>query len=837
MWRAARPVVLRRALSVPATLLALKAKKQRPRSAESARGTGSSVTAPQPAARRKLWFRAIAISVPLLNLVLFEIILRVAGYGYPTSFFLRSETNGVPVFIENEQFSRRYFPPGLERTPQPIIFRAVKPPNTIRVFILGESAAMGDPEPAFGFGRILEVMLQAAFAQQRVEVINVAVTAINSHVIREIAKDCADKQGDYWLVYMGNNEVVGPFGAGTVFGEQVPRLAVIRANIALKSLRLGQMIEALRQKISGQRNSPTTWEGMEMFLKQKVAQDDPRMARVYQHFEANLRDIIRVGQSSGARVLVSSIVCNVKDCAPFASQHRPGFGEPQRADWDRLFQDGAAAEQAGNAAAALVNYQKAAKIDDTYAELLFRIGRCQAALGNFVAAKESFNQARDRDVLRFRADSRINGAISHIASDGISAEHIATSRIFEEHSTNRLIGEPFFYEHVHPDFSGNYLLARAFAEQILGAETNAPALPSEDECARQLAFTDFDRYRVLDEVRQRLAQPPFTTQLDHEQRDQRIQQQLDRLQPASFTAARSLYEQAIARRPDDPVLRENFAALLQDFEQPGAAAVHWRRMTELLPHSAQACYGLANSLDTQGKSAEAVRWFAEALRRSPDSVEAHNGLGLALANLGRTRDAVREFEHALRLKPDFVEARVNLGQTLAAQGRLGEALDHYREALRANSNNAAVHINLGKLLSSQGRPADAAAHYREAIRIKPDNAIAHFNLGNTLTALNQPDAAAQCFMQAVRLRPAFAEAHLQLGLALARQGDSAGALARFAEAVRLKSDWPEGHFNYGVALARSGRYAEAGEQFRETLRLQPDNAEAQKFLEQALRAK
>ena len=25
------------------------------------------------------------------------------------------------------------------------------------------------------------------------------------------------KQGDYWIVYMGNNEVVGPFGAGTVF--------------------------------------------------------------------------------------------------------------------------------------------------------------------------------------------------------------------------------------------------------------------------------------------------------------------------------------------------------------------------------------------------------------------------------------------------------------------------------------------------------------------------------------------------------------------------------------------------------------------------------------------
>ena len=264
-------------------------------------------------ANRKRWFRAAAVAAPLLGLVLIEFILRVVGYGYPTSFFLKTTVNDQPRFIENQQFSRRYFPPGLERTPQPVMLPAVKPPNTIRIFVLGESAAMGDPEPAYGFPRILEVLLREVMPGKKIEVINAAVTAINSHVIREIAKDCTDKQGDYWIVYMGNNEVVGPFGAGTVFGQQTPSLSFIRANVALKSTRLGQLFDALRLKLTSKAGVPATWEGMEMFLKQQVAQDDPRMTKVYSHFEANLRDIIRLGEQSGAKVIVSTVASNLKD--------------------------------------------------------------------------------------------------------------------------------------------------------------------------------------------------------------------------------------------------------------------------------------------------------------------------------------------------------------------------------------------------------------------------------------------------------------------------------------------------------------------------------------------
>src|SRR5437773_12500756 len=123
--------------------------------------------------------------MPLLLLAICELLLRLFDYGYSPHFFLPATIHGEHVFIENQKFSRRYFPPALARTPQPVLFAAKKPPNTCRIFVFGESAAMGDPEPAFGLPRLQEVLLQEHYPGTRLEVINVAVTAINSHLIRE----------------------------------------------------------------------------------------------------------------------------------------------------------------------------------------------------------------------------------------------------------------------------------------------------------------------------------------------------------------------------------------------------------------------------------------------------------------------------------------------------------------------------------------------------------------------------------------------------------------------------------------------------------------------------
>ena len=90
-----------------------------------------------------------------------------------------------------------------------------------------------------------------------------AFTAINSHVVLPIARECARQNGDLWIVYMGNNEVLGPFGAGSVFSAQSPPLSVIRTSLALKRLKLGQLADRALDQLMDAGSRTQSWAGMD----------------------------------------------------------------------------------------------------------------------------------------------------------------------------------------------------------------------------------------------------------------------------------------------------------------------------------------------------------------------------------------------------------------------------------------------------------------------------------------------------------------------------------------------------------------------------------------------
>ena len=107
----------------------------------------------------------------LCPLVLFgsvELALRLAGYGYPTSFFLRTRIHGHEFYVPNEKFSCRFFPSGMARSLLPVRLPLTKSGNTYRIFLFGESAANGDPDPAYGVGRNLEVLLREQIGRAHV---------------------------------------------------------------------------------------------------------------------------------------------------------------------------------------------------------------------------------------------------------------------------------------------------------------------------------------------------------------------------------------------------------------------------------------------------------------------------------------------------------------------------------------------------------------------------------------------------------------------------------------------------------------------------------------------
>ena len=109
---------------------------------------------------RKLLYAALLSGAGLL-LVLggLELALRAVGYGASPHLFRRARTaSGEEVWRENRDVTAPFFSAALARRPFPIRLPVAKPPGTYRIFVLGSSAAMGDPEPSFSLARVLEVL-------------------------------------------------------------------------------------------------------------------------------------------------------------------------------------------------------------------------------------------------------------------------------------------------------------------------------------------------------------------------------------------------------------------------------------------------------------------------------------------------------------------------------------------------------------------------------------------------------------------------------------------------------------------------------------------------------
>jgi tetratricopeptide (TPR) repeat protein len=725
--------------------------------------------------RRRRLFRLFAlVLIPLLLLGAVEAGLRLAGYGFDPALFKKMTIGNEQFYVNSDAFSLRFFPPQLTRGLGPIRMPVHKPANTYRIFILGESAAVGDPEPAYGAGRYLEAMLSARYPGTHFEIINTGITAIDSHVILPIARDCARHEGDLWIIYMGNNEMVGPFGAATIFGAKAPPLALIRFSLAIQKTRLGQLLENLGRKLKGENATASSWGGMEMFVGNQIAADDPRKAVVYHNFSQNLHDIVAVGLDSGAKILLNTVAVNLKDCSPFFSLVNSNLPPAERAQFNQYFTEGVQAEDQGNFAGAVKSFQSAAMIDPQVAELQFRWGTSLLHLQDSVGAREHLQLACDDDALPFRTDSHLNTIIATTARQMANNDLVLfdAAAVLTGNLPSGLLGDETFYEHVHFNFDGNYRLGRAWAEQVakmLPLEITRAATNdwiSQAACDLRLGVSDWNRAFIYKEMIGRLEKPPLSGQLGNDDRVKKLEAEVKELQSrmnaAGVAQADANFQAALSRAPDDYFLRENYAVFLQITGNLPQATAQWRQIHDLLPQDYLAYFELGRMLELQGQ------WAG----------------------------AEASFRRAVALRSTLTEGWIELGNVLASQGKFDEALSSYSSALKQRPQDAQTIFLSGNVLAKLNRHAEAMDNYRAAIKFNPSDWQPHYELGGELDAAGHLDAAA----------------------------------GEFGEAARLNPGSSRTHFNYGVLLAKLGRLDDAGHEFEESLRLEPGYSRAQESL-------
>lgn len=590
------------------------------------------MSAPAISLGRRLLFSAIlALAALAFLLVGTELCLRLAGYGASPHFARRATLpDGETVWRENRNCTVPYFSPALARWPQPFRLPTTKAPNAYRIFVLGSSAAMGDPEPSFSLSRVLSVMLRAAWPEEKIEVVNAGITAINSNLVRLYASDCAKLQPDLFIVYEGHNEVIGPFGPSAVFAPFLRSERAINFAVWLKGTRTGQLLSAAGRLFSGRRGAPAGWGGMQMFLKQQIASDDPRLADVRRHFRDNLLAIARSAASAGAETLLCTVLTNQRDFAPFHSQHRPGLSQDDLARWQADFSAGQQAEARGDSAAAGRSFRAALALDDRYAELQFRLGRLALADGRDAEARRFLQRALDLDTLRFRADSRLNATIRKLgrtAPPGLTVVDVAAD--LGAASLHGVPGDDLLYEHVHLTLRGTYAVARELFPLIAadlerrGIAHGPPSVPlGFDEIRQRLAFTTYEQEMIALSLLGRFRAAPFTGQSDDDSRVarwERISAEANALlsRPDALPAMRAIYTQALADAPDDWILARNEGAMLVARGLPGAALPLLQKADAWIDDDIDTLVPLGLAQRALGQTAAAEATFSQARRLQP----------------------------------------------------------------------------------------------------------------------------------------------------------------------------------------------------------------------------
>jgi tetratricopeptide (TPR) repeat protein/peroxiredoxin len=200
------------------------------------------------------------------------------------------------------------------------------------------------------------------------------------------------------------------------------------------------------------------------------------------------------------------------------------------------------------------------------------------------------------------------------------------------------------------------------------------------------------------------------------------------------------------------------------------------------PSSAEAVYGLGSVYLKQQKTEEARHSFERALKLHasyPDTLpNAWNNLGLIATQEGRTADAIPYFQEALRLSPDHLIALDNLGNAYRQQKQWDDARKVLERAVAVGPQDPEANYSLGMVFAQIDDSDRAYEYLQRALKLRPAYPEALNNLGVLYLRTRRREEAVASFEKCIRVAPGFDQAYLNLARVYSLEGapDKAGAV-------------------------------------------------------------
>ena len=450
---------------------------------------------------RQFLFRAAAILIGLLLVLLFEVLLRLTHLGRSTDiddpYVGFSEIR--PLFVLNAATDRYQIPNSRHSFFRPDSFAAVKPPHEFRIFVLGGSTVQGRPYSIeTSFTTWLELSLTAADPSQSWEVVNCGGVSYASYRLLPIMKELLLYQPNLLILYTGHNEFLEERTYAHL--KRRPRWIKSAYDFVAAS-RLYRLISQLhsatrsrirgtapREVMSAEANAILDYEhGLDEYQR-----DDTWQLGVLNHFEQNLRRMVGLAKTAGIPMLLVNPVSNLKHTPPFKSQPSADLTSEQRAEFKELWLQARDLDwsQLDRKSELL---KRALAIDDRHADAHFLLARVYEVMGEAGLAKAEYLRAKDEDVCPLRMLESMHAITVRVASS-TSTPLIDIRRMFEDFTEDGIPGDEQLIDHVHPRIEGHQQIAERLFSELARMKTLAP---QPGWRSRQKELYD-ERWRTLD---------------------------------------------------------------------------------------------------------------------------------------------------------------------------------------------------------------------------------------------------------------------------------------------------------------------------------------------------
>ena len=252
-----------------------------------------------------------------------------------------------------------------------------------------------------------------------------------------------------------------------------------------------------------------------------------------------------------------------------------------------------------------------------------------------------------------------------------------------------------------------------------------------------------------------------------------------------------------------------------------AAIANFREALNLNAKNADAAVGLSDALtvkgiETSGGSAkkDAAIYLEEAVKLNEKNEIACAKLGEIYDSEGRNADAIKFYEMALVVDPELSSLYLPVGLAYLEAERLTDASDYLLKAENSGVETNELKFARGVLLVKQNRDGEALTDFEAVIAAEPLNADAHYQRAMILERAGRTDDALAAYKQAVTINDNMPDAWYAIGVIYYNTGSFEESAAAYQTVLKYDPANARAHANLASAYRQLEKYQEANAEYR-----------------------